>query len=268
MKKSIISSIILLSMVAIFGVSASSNINKNANVNSDSSSKEKVMVVSKIKTEVTDKVLSEKDTEIKDMQVPVQETKNVNLSIPISTPEPESQKINTFAVEISNQETIDSVAGQEIQENSSTTEPENQEDYTSVVKKENQVVLSHMDEVKEVSGTGVNMDNDVDIKFNHIPTIDEDFKDNHVIITLKHAYSTINKVFTPQDFSKVDIETIEDWTYCLSTRAVDKDKFNQILCLTLKTKSKENVLKAISLLESYENVLAAEPDYNYKVNLD
>ena len=34
--------------------------------------------------------------------------------------------------------------------------------------------------------------NGVDIKSNHIPTINEDFKDDRVIVTLKHGYSEIN----------------------------------------------------------------------------
>lgn len=102
------------------------------------------------------------------------------------------------------QEIFSSVAEPEIQEISSCPiEQENQEACSSVAEIESQPVVSLVEDVKEaayinsteskeVSSTDVEVYDNVDIKFNHNPTIDEDFKDNRVIVTLKHAYSTIN----------------------------------------------------------------------------
>ena len=126
----------------------------------------------------------------------------------------------------------------------------------------------------------------------HKPTIDEDFKNYQFKVILRHNYSEVNSLKTIADFNvreesvsvvkeglcgnepvigtfkKSDILEITD-----SFRVDDpennplfnKEHFNQLLTVKLKTPGKENVLAAIEAFEKLDSVLAAEPDYNYLV---
>ena len=124
--------------------------------------------------------------------------------------------------------------------------------------------------------------NGVDIKSNHVATIDEDFKDDRVVVTLKHDYSEINASLTAADFKvkevkpskglnigsfkQSDIAKVENSVHIEDPEnnpLLNKEKFHQILTIKLGNPGKENVLAAILALEKLDNVLAAEPDYNY-----
>ena len=123
--------------------------------------------------------------------------------------------------------------------------------------------------------------NGVDIKSNHVATIDEDFKDNQVIVTLKHDYSKINAPLSAKNFKveevkpsksqnigsfkQTDIVEVKDLTYIDNPEKalINEESFHQILTIKLRNPGKENVLAAISSLEKLDIVLAAEPDYNY-----
>ena len=122
--------------------------------------------------------------------------------------------------------------------------------------------------------------NGVDIKSNHVATIDEDFKDNQVIVTLKHDYSKINAPLSAKNFKveevkpsksqnigsfkQTDIVEVKDLTYIDNPEKalINEESFHQILTIKLRNPGKENVLAAISSLEKLDIVLAAEPDYN------
>jgi len=121
----------------------------------------------------------------------------------------------------------------------------------------------------------------IDIKGDHVPTIGEDFKDDRVVVTLKHRHSEINKVWVAADFNVREVEPVKELgigSFRQSDIAgvadlfriddpenndlVNRDRFHQILSIKLRNPGKENVLAAISAFEELDSVLAAEPDYN------
>ncbi len=120
----------------------------------------------------------------------------------------------------------------------------------------------------------------------HIPTINDDFEDNKVIVTLKSEYSKINNKIDKQKFSTsllniktknadqtekcgITIKSIEDLTYFSNLSILKKNfTFNQILSIELQEHNKQNVLDAIKELEKLDFVLAAEPSYNYGIEDD
>ena len=131
-----------------------------------------------------------------------------------------------------------------------------------------------------------------DIRFRREFSVDQDFCDQTVIVTLRNAHSTPNNVFGRYDFSTqpigysldgmnvrgtlfVDVEdltylTAEGEAFWQETLGEDYDllNFNQILSLQLRDRGKENVLRAISELEQLDKVLAAEPSFNLEPVVD
>jgi hypothetical protein len=103
----------------------------------------------------------------------------------------------------------------------------------------------------------------------HIPTLNDDFADNRVIVTLRQAYSDVNKPIDMERFrttvsNRSVIETIEDLTYMINPYMItNRASFAQILSIELRENCKENVLRVIEELEQLDKVLAAEPDYNF-----
>lgn len=101
---------------------------------------------------------------------------------------------------------------------------------------------------------------------------DEEFEPDRVIVVLKHKYSKINKVRQVSDFSSSLFSEVKDLSYVESystkdlstTTKVSKNEFHQILSLKLKNPGKENVIKAITYLNTLDEVLSAEPDYIYE----
>ncbi|MCL2014087.1 MAG: hypothetical protein FWG69_03775 [Oscillospiraceae bacterium] len=126
----------------------------------------------------------------------------------------------------------------------------------------------------------------IDVKFERTPTIDEDFKDDRVIVTLKHKYSNLDietdlykfeteKIVVADSLSSVNsknatvsteksefdtrnqikFETIED-IMPLKTNGeynslINKDVYHQILSIKIYPTGKEKVLEAISELKKW-----------------
>jgi len=98
----------------------------------------------------------------------------------------------------------------------------------------------------------------------YIPTLADDFADDCVIVTLKSQYSDVNKSQSFRIPENIPIESIEDLTYITNPAVItDREAFSQIFSITLRDRSKENVLRAIVELERLDHVLAAEPFYNF-----
>lgn len=98
-------------------------------------------------------------------------------------------------------------------------------------------------------------------------TLDDDFAEDCVLVTLKKAYSEINKKYTVDDFSEVACIEVKDLTYIPDYEnkpLLNKDDFHQILSIGLKNKGKKEVLNAIKILEKREDVLSAEPNYYFE----
>lgn len=90
-------------------------------------------------------------------------------------------------------------------------------------------------------------------------TLDDNFTDDCIIVTLQNSISGVNKVHNKSYFSGVEIESIEDLTKRENNFEV-KDNFHQILKINLKKRSKEAVLYAIKKIEALEGVFSAEPN--------
>ena len=128
-------------------------------------------------------------------------------------------------------------------------------------------------------------------------TLEDDFKDDRVIVILKHAYSEVNAEIDVENFETsrimvagsarskrnaaattsdvsqtIEIASVQDLMVIEETdeknSLVNTDNFKQILSLKLANPGKEKVLEAISELEKLDMVWAAVPDYNYEIEYD
>ncbi len=104
-------------------------------------------------------------------------------------------------------------------------------------------------------------------KFCHA-TLDQEFAPGRVLVTLTKSASRINKKHSAEEFPGVDIETIQDLTEITTDdlSLVNLPEYRQILCVTLKEKTKENVLRAVKILESLPEVQSATPDYVFRID--
>ena len=91
------------------------------------------------------------------------------------------------------------------------------------------------------------------------------YADDSVIVVIKHEYSAMGKVFSPDDFDKNLIASVED-LFCASATNKSLDGYNmdeycQILKLNLIEPSEDNVKLAIEELKN--NILIEEITPNY-----
>ena len=97
-------------------------------------------------------------------------------------------------------------------------------------------------------------------------TLEDEFFTNRLLLTIKSLYSKVNKVWSLSDFPEIScIENIIDLTFTESQKMYDKrisnSEFSQILCLTLSSATKQEVLDSVAALEENEKILCVEPDY-------
>lgn len=115
-------------------------------------------------------------------------------------------------------------------------------------------------------------------------TLENDFADNHVLVVLNNKSSLNFKTYSTSDFKEVKCSAVNDLTSgkkkqvetkvsnfnnSVSTMSAEGkataieeiNKYNQIICLELADKGKENVLAAIKALQSRDDVMYAGPDY-------
>lgn len=95
-----------------------------------------------------------------------------------------------------------------------------------------------------------------------LPDINDNFDDDTVLLRTKSQYSAIfdgskKTDFTPDDFPELDVNDVR-----LLMRF---ESGGQILSLTLRTRSKELVVWAVSVLKEMDIVLYAQPNYKYKM---
>lgn len=132
--------------------------------------------------------------------------------------------------------------------------------------------------------------NNTEIAECYIPTLNDVFDNDEVILTLDSMYSAVNKPIIIEDFlsenilyvdnlseneklkfleTKIIIENIRDITFIENPAQItNRDNFCQILCVDLLNENKSDVLFAIDEFKKLEFVLAAEPSYNYEVVYD
>ena len=105
-----------------------------------------------------------------------------------------------------------------------------------------------------------------------IPSIDENFKDDRVIVVLNQRDSRVNREVRIEDF-RINSECANFGQITDLFRVDDPEKvsllsdgeFFQILQIDLIVRGKEQVIQAIRELQNSEIVYSAEPSYNYAV---
>ncbi|MCL2587248.1 MAG: S8 family serine peptidase [Firmicutes bacterium] len=121
-------------------------------------------------------------------------------------------------------------------------------------------------------------------------TLADDFADNTVLIVLNHRASLLPRNFTPRDFPEFPfievkcitpgIETVNRQVYAINSRnfrlqeemdadewRVDLQTFRRILSLRLVYSGKENVLRAVRVLEQRDDVISASPNFSEELIL-
>ena len=107
---------------------------------------------------------------------------------------------------------------------------------------------------------------DIDEKKRWEGSIDDDFTDDKVLIAINEKYH--NYRFTEKDFPGLSLEKIKcvtEYAYAKYSEGSYPDNFHHIYVLTLKNKSKENVVKSIRICEEFDFVDFAEPNMIYNI---
>ncbi len=102
-------------------------------------------------------------------------------------------------------------------------------------------------------------------------TLEDDFTDDCVLVVMKKNYGGINKIHSKEKFKGVEIESVEDLTNItgnIEDKGIDVENYRQILKITLKNKSKKEVLKGVKAFEKLDEVEYAEPNYIYSLNME
>jgi len=106
---------------------------------------------------------------------------------------------------------------------------------------------------------------------NSIDPENKEFDPRHVLVGLKHEYSSVNQDvtgwFEDMEFSEIkDIFAFPDKSPEWIAEYEASVEFHQILTITLAEPGRGNVLSAIRRLKKLDFVLVAEPDYNIYVD--
>lgn len=102
-------------------------------------------------------------------------------------------------------------------------------------------------------------------------TIDDDFEPDSVIVVINKESGAINKIHSKEKFKGVEIEDIRDLTKItgdIESKNIDEENYQQILQITLKEKTKKEVLKAIKAFEKLDEVEYVGPNYNTSMEMD
>ncbi len=107
------------------------------------------------------------------------------------------------------------------------------------------------------------------LKYHREPTMEDNFHDNRVCVTLKSAFNYLEEI-SFKDFKIVEkVSPISYADLYTSQIPYSKDgaiplgeaKYHHMFRIILEKHSKEAVLEACKLLETLDMVLCAEPDY-------
>lgn len=122
-------------------------------------------------------------------------------------------------------------------------------------------------------------------------TVDDNFDESKVIVTLTKEYSDINKEINYNDFEtdkiitlntimelnipfedysdKIVINDIYDLTYLDNPNMISTpDEYRQIFLIELMNGNKEDVITVIEELETKEYIIAAEPQYMFSIDYE
>lgn len=94
-------------------------------------------------------------------------------------------------------------------------------------------------------------------------TLEDSFADDSIIVVVKS--DNPNKNYAKEDFNVIPLRNVEDLSFSTNNNVDNNGVYGNIytktLCLELKEKSKQKVLDYIKVLEDFDNVFCAEPDY-------
>ena len=94
-------------------------------------------------------------------------------------------------------------------------------------------------------------------------TLEDSFADDRIIVVVKS--DNPNKNYAKEDFNVIPLRYVEDLSFSTNNNVDNNGVYGNIytktLCLELKEKSKQKVLDYIKVLEDFDNVFCAEPDY-------
>lgn len=94
-------------------------------------------------------------------------------------------------------------------------------------------------------------------------TLEDSFADDRIIVVVKS--DNPNKNYAKEDFNVIPLRNVEDLSFSTNNNVDNNGVYGNIytktLCLELKEKSKHKVLDYIKVLEDFDNVFCAEPDY-------
>ncbi len=123
----------------------------------------------------------------------------------------------------------------------------------------------------------------VENKISDPAPIEDNFEDNRILVVITHEESLKFKNYSEKDFPEIACKSVEnlstaaaervqaklrgeqldesDINAAFMNRNVKVEKFKTILCLELETPGKENVLKAVELLQKREDIYSVSPNY-------
>ena len=94
-------------------------------------------------------------------------------------------------------------------------------------------------------------------------TLEDSFADDRIIVVVKS--DNPNKNYAKEDFNVIPLRNVEDLSFSTNNNVDNNGVYGNIytktLCLELKENSKQKVLDYIKVLEDFDNVFCAEPDY-------
>ena len=101
-------------------------------------------------------------------------------------------------------------------------------------------------------------------------SLEDDFDDSCILVTLDKYTSGVNKVFDDDFFGDFPKKSVTDLTYITgdvsSKKYLNTEEFRQIFKIELPVASKQNVLDAIEIASQVDGVLWASP--NLRMDLD
>ena len=107
------------------------------------------------------------------------------------------------------------------------------------------------------------------LRYHREPTMEDNFHDNRVCVTLKSAFNDLEEI-SFRDIKIVEKASPISYVDLYPTQIpyskdgkipLEKVKYHHMFRIILKKHSKETVLKACELLETLDMVLYASPDY-------
>ncbi len=99
-------------------------------------------------------------------------------------------------------------------------------------------------------------------------TLEDDFADDVIMVTITNAVSIGSKRYTADDFVSINCIDVNDiFAGAELKEHYNPSKFHRILALTISNPSKQNVLDAIDILEQRDDVLSAEPNYYHHLDI-